>query len=67
MKISLHTFRRARDAIVGIMLSKIDDAIQPMDARLVANAMTEAAFDTLDPGLEWRKDFDSEVSVLALD
>ena len=38
-----------------------------MDARLAANEMTEAAFDTLDPSLEWRKQFESEISVLALD
>ena len=67
MKISLQTFRSARDSIVDILLSKIDDAIQPMDARLAANEMTEAAFDTLDPSLEWRQYFDSDIAVLGLD
>ena len=67
MKIPIQTFRRARDSIVSILLSKIDDAIQPMDARLVANEMTEAAFDALDPHLEWRRHFEADISVLGLD
>jgi hypothetical protein len=67
MKISLDAFRSVRDAIVGIMLNRLDDAIQPMDARLAANEMTEAAFDVLDPSLDWRKSFESEISALALD
>lgn len=67
MKIPIQTFRRARDSIVGILLTTIDDAIQPMDARLAANEMTEAVLDTLDPSLEWRQHFGTEISVLGLD
>jgi hypothetical protein len=48
MRISLQTFRIARNAITGILSTRIDDAIQPMDARLAANEMTEAVFDALD-------------------
>ena len=67
MKISIQTFRSARDSIVEILLAQIDDAIQPMDARLAANEMTEAAFDALDPRLEWRRHFEADISVLGLD
>lgn len=67
MKITIQTFRRARDSIVDILLAKIDDAIQPMDARLAANEMTEAAFDAVDPSLEWRLQFAADISVLGLD
>lgn len=67
MKISIQTFRRARDSIVDVLLSKIDDAIQPMDARLAANQMTEAAFDAVDPSLEWRRHFEADISILGLD
>ena len=67
MNISIQTFRRARDSIVDILLMKIDNAIQPMDARLAANEMTEAAYDALDPSLEWRRHFDAEIAVLGLD
>ena len=67
MNISLQTFQRARDSIVEILLTKIDDAIQPMDARLTANEMTEAAFDALDPSRAWRQHFETDISVLGLD
>lgn len=67
MKISIQTFRKARDSIVEILLKKIDDAIQPMDARLTANEMTEAAFDALDPTFEWRKHFEADITILGLD
>jgi hypothetical protein len=67
VKITIQTFRRARDSIVDILLAKIDDAIQPMDARLAANEMTEAAFDAVDPSLEWRLQFAADISVLGLD
>jgi hypothetical protein len=67
VKISLQTFRRARDSIVDILLTQIDDAIQPMDARLAANEMTEAAFDALDPSRAWRQHFEADISVLGLD
>jgi hypothetical protein len=67
VKISLHTFRSARDSIIDILLTKIDDAIQPMDARLAANEMTEAAFDALDPRREWRQHFEADIAVLGLD
>jgi hypothetical protein len=67
VKISIQTFRSARDSIVDILHTKIDDAIQPMDARLTANEMTEAAFDAVDPSLEWRRHFDADISVLGLD
>jgi hypothetical protein len=67
VKITIQTFRRARDSIVDILLAKIDDAIQPMDARLAANEMTEAAFDAVDPSLEWRLRFAADISVLGLD
>jgi len=67
MKISLHTFRIARDAIAGILLNRIDSALQPMDVRLTANEMTEAAFDALDPSAGWRKSFEGDISALSLD
>ena len=67
MKISIQTFRLARDSIVEILLKKIDDGIQPMDARLAANEMTEAAFDALDPSSEWRKHFEADIAILGLD
>lgn len=67
MRVSLHTFRVARDAISGILLRRIDDAIQPMDARLAANEMTEAVFDALNPSREWRSHFDGDISILGLD
>jgi hypothetical protein len=67
LKISIQTFRSARDSIVDILLTKIDDAIQPMDARLAANEMTEAAFDAVDPSLQWRQHFEADIAVLGLD
>jgi hypothetical protein len=67
MKISLHTFRVARDAIAGLLLNRIDSALQPMDVRLAANEMTEAAFDALDPSAGWRESFEEDISVLGLD
>jgi hypothetical protein len=67
LKISIQTFRSARDSIVDILLTRIDDAIQPMDARLAANEMTEAAFDAVDPSLQWRQHFEAGIAVLGLD
>lgn len=64
MRISLHTFRIARDSISRILLNRIDAAIQPMDARLASNEMTEAVFDALDPGLEWRKHIDRDFQIV---
>ena len=67
LKISIQTFRSARDSIVDILHTRIDDTIQPMDARLAANEMTEAAFDAVDPSLDWRRHFDEDISILGLD
>jgi hypothetical protein len=46
--VGMRSRRIARNAITGILPTRIDDAIQPMDARLAANEMTEAVFDALD-------------------
>jgi hypothetical protein len=67
VKISIQTFRSARDSIVDILLTRIDEAIQPMDARLAANEMTEAAFDAVDPSLQWRQHFEADIAVLGLE
>lgn len=67
VKVPIQTFRTARDSIIDILLNKIDNAIQPMDARLAANEMTEAAFDAVDPSREWRHHFEADIAVLGLD
>jgi hypothetical protein len=67
VRISLRTFRIARDAISAILLRRIDDAIQPMDARLAANEMTEAVFDALDPSADWRNRFAGDIAEVGLD
>ena len=64
--VGMRSRRIARNAITGILPTRIDDAIQPMDARLAVNEMTEVVFDAR-PNSEWRTHFEGNISVLGLD